>query len=68
MLTVLSQNNDNLQNLQWHYSESEHRKGAPDGVGGYIKRRNHRLVTLGEDISSYQKMLARLNDPAIKVM
>lgn len=68
LMTVYLTKQLDVQNLRWHYSESGHGKGAPDGVGGYIKRQADRLVALGEDISSYQKMLSRLNDSAIKVI
>lgn len=39
-----------VKNLCWHYSESGHGKGAPDGVGGCIKRTADDLVSKGVDI------------------
>lgn len=50
----------NVDQMRWHYSESGHGKGAPDGVGGAIKRQADRLVALGEDISSFEKMISAL--------
>ena len=34
----------------WNYTEAGHGKGAPDGVGGALKRTADRLIALGKDI------------------
>ncbi|KAA0706779.1 hypothetical protein E1301_Tti019735 [Triplophysa tibetana] len=36
----------------WNFFEASHGKGAPDGVGGLLKRTADRLVSQGEDIST----------------
>lgn len=36
--------------FSWHYSEPGHGKGAPDGVGGTLKRTADRAVAEGKDI------------------
>ena len=38
------------QKITWHYTETGHGKGAPDGIGGAIKRCADRLVATGTDI------------------
>ncbi len=44
-----------LQNATWEYSESSHGKGAPDGVGGTIKRTCDKVVARGiHDISTFE--------------
>ncbi|KAG8241924.1 hypothetical protein J6590_108299 [Homalodisca vitripennis] len=49
-----------VESLMWHYSESGHGKGAPDGVGGYIKRTADALVARGEDIPCYETLIQKL--------
>lgn len=34
----------------WHFFEASHGKGAPDGIGGALKRTADRLIRLGNDI------------------
>ena len=36
--------------ISWHFFESGHGKGAPDGIGGALKRTADRQVKLGKDI------------------
>lgn len=36
-----------VKELRWHYSESGHGKGAPDGIGGCLKRNADKLVAQG---------------------
>nr|CAI5844105.1 unnamed protein product [Callosobruchus analis] len=43
-----------VTSLHWHYSESGHGKGAPDGVGAVVKRTADRLVAMGRDIPDLQ--------------
>ncbi|CAH0550877.1 unnamed protein product [Brassicogethes aeneus] len=54
--------------VRWHYSESGHGKGAPDGVGGYIKREADRLVSLGKDISDFGKLLDAFSNSSVRVL
>ncbi|GBO07167.1 hypothetical protein AVEN_197065-1 [Araneus ventricosus] len=34
-----------VDSLQWHYSDKGHGKGAPDGIGGCIKRLADNIVS-----------------------
>ena len=36
----------------WNFTEAGHGKGAPDGVGGLLKRTADRLVAHGRDITN----------------
>ncbi|KAI4806375.1 hypothetical protein KUCAC02_017202 [Chaenocephalus aceratus] len=36
--------------LTWNFFEASHDKGAPDGIGGILKRSADRIVRLGEDV------------------
>lgn len=59
----------NVGVLRWHYSESGHGKGAPDGIGGYIKRHADRLVAQGKDISNLAEMVEVFNGSSkVKVL
>lgn len=46
--------------IQWHYSEAGHGKGAPDGVGGSLKRTADRLVATGTDIPNFSRLTEEL--------
>ncbi|VEN36235.1 unnamed protein product [Callosobruchus maculatus] len=37
-----------VNQIQWHYSESGHGKGAPDGIGGSVKRKADESVARGK--------------------
>nr|CAI5853399.1 unnamed protein product [Callosobruchus analis] len=37
-----------VNQIQWHYSESGHGKGAPDGIGGSVKRKADESVAKGK--------------------
>lgn len=51
-----------VKELRWHYSESGHGKGAPDGIGGCLKRNADNLVAQGRDISSFAQFLFELGN------
>lgn len=51
-----------VNKLRWHYSESGHGKGAPDGIGGFIKREADRRVAMGKDIPNFQSLVESLKD------
>lgn len=51
-----------VHKMHWHYSESGHGKGAPDGVGGYLKRTADSLVGAGTDISNHVILLNKLKE------
>lgn len=38
----------------WHFSESGHGKGAPDGIGGCLKRTADKHVARGNDVSNIE--------------
>lgn len=44
----------------WNYSESGHGKGAPDGIGGTLKRTADKAVAEGKDVASLQDLMAIL--------
>lgn len=46
--------------INWHFSEAGHGKGAPDGVGGCIKRTCDNAVTNGQDISNIDSFISCL--------
>lgn len=39
-----------IKYFSWHYSEPGHGKGAPDGIGGTLKRTADKVVAEGRDI------------------
>lgn len=45
------------QFMTWNYSEKGHGKGAPDGIGGCIKRMADRLVAHGADVASVNDLV-----------
>lgn len=51
-----------VDRLCWHYSESGHGKGAPDGIGGLVKREADRLVAMGRDIPDFHSLVQALRD------
>ncbi|XP_054262091.1 uncharacterized protein LOC128986031 [Macrosteles quadrilineatus] len=59
-----------VDRLMWHYSESGHGKGAPDGVGGCLKRTADSLVNQSKDITNCQSFIDNLEQhcPNIKLM
>lgn len=57
MATYLT-NEFNVDTITWHYSEKGHGKGAPDGVGGCIKRVCDASVARGNDVSSYDELMS----------
>ncbi|GBO14314.1 hypothetical protein AVEN_30117-1 [Araneus ventricosus] len=46
--------------LNWHYTESGHGKGAPDGVGGCLKRIADSLVGRGKDMNNFNRLTDEL--------
>ena len=46
--------------VNWNFFEASHGKGAPDGVGGAIKRAADRLVPHGKDISNAESLYREL--------
>ena len=50
-MTEVVHNTYGFEKLTWNFTEAGHGKGAPDGVGGLIKRTADKLVSHGNDIS-----------------
>lgn len=50
-----------VQNVMWHYHESGHGKGAPDGIGATVKRTADRMVAMGRDVGNFQQLTECLN-------
>lgn len=48
----------NLQVFTWNYSESGHGKGAPDGIGGTLKRTADKKVSHGKDVENLAQLLS----------
>ncbi|KAJ2953949.1 hypothetical protein O0L34_g1586 [Tuta absoluta] len=46
--------------ITWNYSESGHGKGAPDGVGGVLKRTADQIVARGQDIQDLDSLMTQL--------
>ncbi|XP_041360121.1 uncharacterized protein LOC121376342 isoform X1 [Gigantopelta aegis] len=53
--------------MTWNFFESSHGKGAPDGVGGAIKRSADRLVAHGIDVPNAETFYEKLKGSAIKL-
>ncbi|KAJ2937753.1 hypothetical protein O0L34_g19150 [Tuta absoluta] len=49
-----------LRHVVWNYSEAGHGKGAPDGVGGVLKRTADQIVARGNDIQNMESFLIHL--------
>lgn len=49
-----------LRLVTWNYSESGHGKGAPDGVGGVLKRTADQIVARGRDIADLETLFSVL--------
>ncbi|CAH0560396.1 unnamed protein product [Brassicogethes aeneus] len=60
----------NVDCMSWHYTESGHGKGAPDGVGGCLKRTADYIVAKGQDVSNFKELIQCLtsNCKGIKVI
>lgn len=52
----------NVESLHWHFSEAHHGKGAPDGVGGVLKRTADCVVARGEDIPNMDTLIRVLEE------
>ncbi|XP_053600424.1 uncharacterized protein LOC128669545 [Plodia interpunctella] len=56
-----------LQKASWHFHEAGHGKGAPDGIGAYVKRTADRHVALGKDIKDLEALYKTLTAVETKV-
>lgn len=66
MVTYLSEKMG-VEVLHWHYSESGHGKGAPDGLGATVKRTADSLVGYGRDIPNFETLMTELTQKKLKV-
>lgn len=51
-----------INQVLWNYSEAGHGKGAPDGIGGVLKRTADRVVAEGKDIVNFEAMFKTLKE------
>ncbi|KAK0133284.1 hypothetical protein N1851_031198 [Merluccius polli] len=60
--------NQGFKRGTWNFFEASHGKGAPDGVGGLLKRTADRLVSQGHDISTAENLYHALaNSTAVRL-
>lgn len=59
---ALRESLDNIEVATWNYQESGHGKGAPDGVGGCLKRTADRIVAQGQDVDSFNRFVEVLKE------
>lgn len=51
----------------WNFTEQGHGKGAPDGIGGYLKRTADQIVAQGTDITSLLSFYTNLQESTKKI-
>lgn len=51
-----------INSLSWNYSEAGHGKGAPDGVGGLLKRVADNVVATGNNVADFDSFFSVLID------
>ena len=56
-----------LKQITWNFTESGHGKGAPDGVGGLLKRTADSLVAMGHDITNVDELHDSLVEKRLNV-
>lgn len=56
-----------FQSGTWNFFEASHGKGAPDGIGGLLKRTADRLVSHGKDIPNAEVFFSALVDAQTSV-
>lgn len=56
-----------VDECSWNYCEAGHGKGAPDGIGGYLKRTADGLVARGTDIPNFEALVSALTAGSSKV-
>lgn len=53
-----------FKEVTWNFSEKAHGKGAPDGVGGAVKRTADQRVKMGADIQTPKELYEALQSTA----
>lgn len=61
MIATLLSKEFSITSIIWHFTERGHGKGAPDGVGGCIKRICDAHVAKGNDVSNLDDLMACLS-------
>lgn len=61
LIATLLSKEFSVTSIIWHFSERGHGKGAPDGVGGCIKRICDGHVAKGNDVSNLDDLMACLS-------
>ncbi len=56
-----------FQSGTWNFLEASHGKGAPDGIGGFLKRTADGLVSHGKDIPNAELLFGALLDVQMSV-
>lgn len=56
-----------FSSVTWNFTEAGHGKGAPDGVGGLVKRTADKRVAYGSDISDGKELFKSLSESGIAV-
>lgn len=56
-----------LRTFSWNFSEADHGKGAPDGVGAVLKRTCDRVVSYNRDIANIQQFSACVKKEVKKI-
>lgn len=57
MISVLHNDFPQLKAITWNYSEAGHGKGAPDGIGGVLKRTADNIIIYGQDVSTFDQFI-----------
>lgn len=57
-----------LKKITWNYTEAGHGKGAPDGVGGTVKRIADEAVCQGQDIYNFETFFELLRQKTNKIL
>lgn len=59
-----------ISTFTWNYSETSHGKGAPDGIGGTLKRTADRLVAEGKDVENFETLVSAIKNqcPGVKII
>lgn len=61
LIATLLSKEFSITSIIWHFTERGHGKGAPDGVGGCIKRLCDAHVAKGNDVSNLDDLMACLS-------
>ncbi|KAF2878725.1 hypothetical protein ILUMI_27441 [Ignelater luminosus] len=56
-----------MPTIRYHFSERRHGKGAPDGIGGCLKRTADTLIGQGKDIHNFETFVNELNKNIRKI-